>query len=334
MLRVIHITNNLVDGAGRAVYRLHCGLKELGVHSTVFVAASDLTDETVVSIGDLITTKQSLAYMLQKKLLDAAHKLSSKMLGVGKLNEPHSKLRPLLNFCFSSIESLQLQRLLGHADVVCLYSIQGILSPENVGALQTGSSVKVVWMPLDIEPMTGGCHFAGGCYDFQNSCQNCPQAETNLIKEIVRQTYKRKANAYQKLEVTVIATSTAVKKWLTRSSLLASKQIRSDFVIGVDEKVFSPLDKHSARRRLNLCQQKQLILIGAFNHDEKRKGIEIFKASLGRLWEEYAANELIGNASNIQIVTIGRTGKRPVWPVEWDVTHLGVIDSDQELSDI
>src|SRR5207249_1900135 len=48
-LRVLHIsTNDTIGGAARAAYRLHCGLRHVGVGSRMLVANKLADDESVI----------------------------------------------------------------------------------------------------------------------------------------------------------------------------------------------------------------------------------------------------------------------------------------------
>ena len=49
-MKVVHFTNNLTDGAGKAVYRIHKGLIESGLESIVLVAKKDFLDHSVKQV--------------------------------------------------------------------------------------------------------------------------------------------------------------------------------------------------------------------------------------------------------------------------------------------
>ena len=42
----------------------------------------------------------------------------------------------------------------------------------------------IVWTPMDIEPLTGGCHFNSGCERYRENCGNCPQINNSNPNDI------------------------------------------------------------------------------------------------------------------------------------------------------
>ena len=77
-MRILHFTNNLFDGGGKAVYALHTGLQKAGVHSTILVQKKIDEDEFVFQVCGkypllkfstiLILKKQLIGYYLRKVL--------------------------------------------------------------------------------------------------------------------------------------------------------------------------------------------------------------------------------------------------------------------------
>src|SRR5471030_2270548 len=59
------------------------------------------------------------------------------------------------------------------ADVLNLHWVAGIL---DYSGMQKGFSGKtIVWTLHDMNPFTGGCHYAGACTRYMESCVSCPQ---------------------------------------------------------------------------------------------------------------------------------------------------------------
>ena len=51
-MKIVHFTNNLTDGAGRAAYRIHRALINEGLNSIMLVANKDSQDNSVVQISN------------------------------------------------------------------------------------------------------------------------------------------------------------------------------------------------------------------------------------------------------------------------------------------
>ena len=59
-MKVVHFTNNLIDGARRAAYRLHEALLEQWVESLMLVFEGGCSDDAVIKISGAHITKLAI----------------------------------------------------------------------------------------------------------------------------------------------------------------------------------------------------------------------------------------------------------------------------------
>ena len=337
-MRILHLTNNLEDGAGRAVFRIHKALLYLGVDSTVFVAKSN--NHAIQNEPNVLNVSTLNLYRSTKTTANNRYKISklSKLvvLVVPKLYRFYLRIRwgpkKLFNFQQSNCDLKLILNRVAKVDVVCLYSIQSFLSPRDVYEIAMKSGVPLVWTPLDIEPMTGGCHFSQGCERYQIGCSKCPQLSNRGAKDISWKIFKLKTESYKDLPITFVATTSSVYSWLRSSKLYKGKRIEDNFLLGVDSSVFYRTESTSAREQLNLSEEAIYILFGAFDLDDPRKGGHILVAALQHLWQEYNNSSHKKILDRLCLLTIGNAGQFHNWDLPCNSHSLGLITNDAILA--
>ena len=311
-MRIVHFTNNLIDGAGKAAYQLHQALLKHGIDSLMLVLTAGLKDPTVVELKP-----DNGASLIRNKI-------------AWKVNAVRSSPRCLFNFNIPFVTWEGIQVLLKDVDIVCLYSIQAFLSSNLIRKIYLETKAPIVWTPLDIEPMTGGCHFNSGCMNFSRDCGNCPQLARGKADDISKRTLLQKKNDLKGFPITLVAGSSWAERCIKESSLFGANNVKN-ILLGVDEKIFSKVDKELARKHLQLPQDKKLILFGAFNLKDKRKGGEYLVAALERL-----QNRLLTAGEDcrdsVVMVTMGRQNGFHIEGLSFEHIHFGEIRDDKKLA--
>ena len=330
-MKVIHLTNNLTDGAGRAVYRLHKALLGQGVASLLLVFKKDCSDDnTVIELSPARLTKSAI-----KSNKDILCRGISFILFI--LRQFYWKLKVYKrwkaltafnpNISFVSIHKIR--RYLENIDIICLYSVQGFLSSRLIREIYLVCKAPIVWTPLDIEPLTGGCHFNNGCMRFRQSCGNCPQL-ANRKGDISRRILSQKKKDLKELPIALVAGSFWAHDCIRNSSLFGSKRTKRIY-LSVDQDIFAKVDKKVARKILKLPNEKKIILFGAFSLSDKRKGGEYLLAALRKLHDRLRSFDE-NLCDSVMLLTMGRKDgfKANGLPFNWK--HLGEVRDDRLLS--
>ncbi len=105
---------------------------------------------------------------LKKPLLTVAAALDEWVLSSHRENTLFSPLR-------GNLESLDSSKIRPDS-IIHLHWMPGVLVPESIRKYLDGGR-KVVWTLHDMNPFTGGCHYAHDCTGFSRGCENCPQAK-------------------------------------------------------------------------------------------------------------------------------------------------------------
>lgn len=185
------------------------------------------------------------------------------------------------------------------ADVIHLHWInQGFISLKGLQKIAE-SGKPIVWTMHDMWPCTAICHHARTCIKYYTSCSSCPLLRCRS-SSLAARVFKKKKSIYQGANITFVACS----KWLhvqaEKSALLVNKQVLT-VPNPIDTQVFKSGDKKRARTQLGLPLNKKLILFGAVNSLDVRKGFSYFVEAVNEYIKKSDAEDLglviFGNGS-------------------------------------
>lgn len=187
------------------------------------------------------------------------------------------------------------------ADIIHLHWVnQGMLSLRSLRRIFE-SGKPVVWTMHDQWCATGICHHTADCEGNKKSCGCCPILKYAGRNDLSHRIFEKKNRLYNLSPVQFIACSEWLMNTVKKSSLLE----RQDIVAipnPIDTGIFQPLDKSLCRSELNLPLDKKLVLVGAVNVSDKRKGFDYMVESLNRLADDYRIGE------QLEVVCMGKGG--------------------------
>ncbi len=236
-----------------------------------------------------------------------------------------------VRFAFSTANagtSIKNEPLVADADVLHLHwTNSGFLSITDLKELiDTGK--PIIWTLHDMWPFTGGCHYARDCDHFIKQCGNCPFLRDPDENDISHDGWLRKAAMYAGAKNITFVTCS---KWLARvakqSALIKDLRIES-IPNPIDINVFSPQDKLSARKKWNIDPAAKIILFGAANINDRRKGITYLVDALTILKNDYPQTEAV------EVVIFGKNNHFDVNQLPFRVHELKLINSQQQLAEI
>ncbi len=197
------------------------------------------------------------------------------------------------------------------ADIIHLHWInQGYISIKSLSKIFQLNK-PVVWTLHDMWGFTGGCHYSGSCHRFQQSCGLCPFLNDASENDLSNQQYLQKELIYKNSRLHFVTCSNWLSQMAQKASLLAGKQIVS-IPNPIETNIFRPKAQIEARDALGLLRNKKVILFGAANVTDPRKGMPHLIYALNKLYQKYPSE-------NIELVVFGKTppelGKRFPYPV-------------------
>lgn len=292
-------------GAARAAYRLHCGLRALGVASTLIVHAKQGSDP---SVGGRFGGRNPI------RLLRPALDL------LPTLMYPRRNRKAVFYPGWLPGSAAGRVRAAA-ADIVHLHWIAGGF--VNVRTLP-GFERPLVWTLHDMWPFTGGCHYDDGCGRFSAACGECPHLGSSLPSDLSSVGWRRRQAAYSALDLTVVTPSRWLAGLAGRSPLLGRFPLRI-IPNGIDIGVFKPMDKAEARRKMRLPAEGKVVLFGAAGAtSDPRKGYPELKEALSRLNASWSGAPL-------HAVVFGSDAQDDLLPLGMPTTFAGTIADDQLL---
>ena len=274
-------SSDVRGGAARASYRLHQGLDQVGINSTMLVQDKRSTDISVIGpklIGwKGIGVNYIFRYLVDKLplLLYPEHQtiVWSPQWLPNKIHKKINRLNP---------------------DIVHFHWIcDGFVPIKEIAKIKQ----PLIWTLHDMWPFTGGCHYNGTCDRYMYECGKCPQLGSDKEKDLSHWVWSRKKKFWANLDFTVVTPSRWLANCARSSSLFGDKRIE---VIpnGLDLQKFKPIDQLKAKEDLNLPVDKNLILFGAMNSiKDKRKGFQYLKSAINVLSEDFAFEAIVfGNS--------------------------------------
>lgn len=316
--RVVSVCMKHSGGAGGAAYRLHQGLQSVGVYSFMYVVHSDVPapDVAVLPASEGATlTQEDASGALVHSAWPTLFSTSRTRLGAYPNRPDHYEI-----FTESSTQA-RISELPGMetVDIFQLHWVAGTVDIcRDVNFLR---GRPIVWTLHDMNPFTGGCHYAEDCRRFEHHCGSCPQLASTEEQDYSREQWVRKKMAYRQLDITVVCPSQWLAEEARKSGLLGKVDIH---VIpnGVPSDIFKPLQRTEIRKAIGLSENDYVMLFGADDLRVRRKGFPELVKALAAVKEHGYAPVLLtfGTESN-------ELGNLPV-----RCLHLGTIKDAQELA--
>ncbi len=302
-------TKDVSGGAARAAYRLHRGLREADVDSSMFVKSKSSEDRTVNEWIPSSTIYGGLKNRVKRRWLN--HRF-----------QKYQETRPDGLEIFSQARTLHGYRVaasIPEADVYNLHWISDFIDPlPFFQAVQQ----PIVWTLHDMNPFTGGCHYNAGCRRFEDRCGACPQLGSNHEEDLSRTVWVRKQEAYRHALDSGRLHIVALCEWMAQevrnSALLADAPVH---VIpnGLDHHTFRPRETRGMRSALEIPQDHRIVLFVAQSVQNHRKGFDLLAEALGSLEQD-----------DVTLLSIGE--RQPELETALSHLHLGSIQSDLLLS--
>ncbi len=177
--------------------------------------------------------------------------------------------------------------LVQEADIIHLHWVnQGFLSLDTLGKL-FALGKPIVWTQHDMWAFTGGCHYSGSCQQFLEFCSFCPFLKKPAKKDLSAQLFAKKRKIYNQASLSVVACSRWLRGLAVESKLLRNKPAYA-IPNPIDTNFYKPSNKKEARLRLGIGSDKKMILFGAANVADPRKGMRYFLEALSILNDNFS----------------------------------------------
>lgn len=317
-MKVVHISHEDHGGAGSAAYRLHGGLRSLGVDSSFLSMAAAHEEQHVQLImpvdggvetdGDIRRNQEfQQAVAAWQGLVDG---YPNRVRGMEMFSSPLG-VAPLLR-----------QSIPEATDILHFHWVSGVVPFQAPQAWL--EQYPIVWTLHDMNPFTGGCHFSFGCDKYMQGCGDCPQLGGVGEDDHSRSIHVQKMNSYESLDITCVSPSRWMCDRVVRSSLLGSR--RQEVIHnGVDLDVFHRSE--DARAREGVFSNDDFVLLFGTDSGGGRKGFEYLLNALRELVNQEGGER-------VKLAVFGKDPGITLCDIALPVTYLGYANDAARLVDI
>lgn len=302
-MKIVHINTNSSSGGAAIAARRHCeAMRRAGIDAKIIAYRGKEDKLTTLypykKIPFLQQIKDSLFYRAAKKLVSYS-----------SWNIESS------DFDITKAEDIQ------NADIIYIHWVAGYIGTEGVRKiLELGK--PVIWYMHDMNPLTGGCHYAFDCKGYLTDCSDCPElmylkclAKRQLRKHIVWSEYPNMIGV-------------APSQWLTECIKQSSifKGLKAICIPNViDTELFKPLNKTAVRAKYHLPQDKKLIMFASMGAHNRYKGSDYLVQVIEKLTKEENYEYVVAGVANLELFS-AETQKR--------IHSLGIIKGEQQMAEI
>ncbi|MCO5937265.1 glycosyltransferase [Mucilaginibacter sp. RB4R14] len=235
-----------------------------------------------------------------------------------------------VRFAFSPANAgtdISQSKVIKEADIIHLHwTNSGFLSINDVKKL-IALNKPIVWTLHDMWAFTGGCHYAGPCNHFKNQCGNCYFLRNPEDNDISHDGWVDKKDMLSIAKnLSVVTCSHWLGEVAMKSTLLKGFIIQA-IPNPIDIELFAHKDKAVARAKWGVDPAAKIILFGAANINDRRKGISFLVNALQILKDKYA-NEAV------EIVIFGKNKHFDTSTLHFPVKQLNTITSPADLAEI
>ena len=218
-------------------------------------------------------------------------------------------------------------QLVKSADIIHLHWINhAFLRPQDIAKL-SGLNKPIVWTFHDSNAFTGGCHVRYDCDHFLKECGNCPVLKYHGPDDSSRQIWKKKENAYSKLDLTIIAPSRWMAESVKKSSIFGSANV-INIPNTLDTNVFKPTAKLQARAKLGLDPGKFILMSGFMpSRKDLHKGTPYLIEAIDLFMNNHQVSP-----DSVELLVFGNRDEKNVPKFSIPTTFLGTISDDEKLA--
>lgn len=320
---VDHLSTGATGGAALAAERLHKSLTEQGVQSRLWcapraAARAKLTGEAWRPLR-WRQPATGVTQMMQtvKEWVTRRRTKRSQQQVMGNL-PPETEY-----FSFADTgRQTSLDRAKVDGDILHLHWIAGLVDYESFFA-SLPSDLPIAWTLHDVNPLTGGCHYAGDCSAFETGCKQCPQLGAPATIDHAARNFAKKRAAYSNRKLHVLAPSQWIADAAKKSALLQNADVKM-IRHGIDTNTFQPTDKSEAKRALGIDPAETVIGFGADSLRNPRKGMSELLESLAKM----------GCRPNVRCLLFGNGAGPNNTELIPPITHAGFVADPRQLAEI
>lgn len=165
-----------------------------------------------------------------------------------------------------------------HYDLVITLFWTGSITPVTLKALYEKYRCPILIITPDMHPLTGGCFYPLDCSGYYDECRNCPAATLDYQKILPHNNVILKKRIYREFPIYIGGNSAMIKDFTENGMFQKSRCVNIGCV--TNEDLFTPFGRENNRAEANFDEDEFVMLFGAQNIHEKRKGVDVLMKAL------------------------------------------------------
>jgi glycosyltransferase involved in cell wall biosynthesis len=305
--RILHYTayDNL-PGAAKSAYNIHNTFKANGADSTMIVLQKKSEDSSVIEVT------KGFPYYLQTGIELVRRIIFPKADSKSSFNRNRR--------LYFSTDSLFPEKD-KDADAIFIYWINNYLNTALQQKIFDHYKCPVIWVLMDMEPITGGCHQSMGCERYTVSCGSCPILNSTSDRDLSNRTWLQKKKLNDRNNVTYVAPTKGLLEQVQKSSLAINCRIEY-IPLAVETEVYRPVQKFSARDVINIPMDRIVLFFGANNIRSIYKGAGYLEEALNAYYARLLNTGKKDIASRILLLLAGGNRGGLFKKTPFDVLYL------------
>lgn len=295
-------------------YQFHKELLKEGKNSIILAAKGDVLEKEII----LLNKGSFIPYFgisrITRKIVFELMKRNAKNYFYPEWNLDYITEKQIIN------------KLSFKPDIIITYWTKFAFNQKLLYKLSKTTNAPILCFMMDMAPMTGGCHYAYDCENYQIKCGRCPALNSNKEMDLSRINWEFKKKYIDKTNITLIACSSTLINQASKSSLYEEKKVEK-LMLNIDENIFKPCNKEKVRKELGISNKKKVIFFGAASLKGRRKGMVYLIEALKIL------SERIDNSSlkeNICLLIAGNN--LGTIDIPFDYKYLGYLKIRENLA--
>lgn len=161
----------------------------------------------------------------------------------------------------------------------------GFINTSEILRLYQLTKAKMIYVMLDMWPLTGGCHAILDCKGYTETCKICPAVCDTKHSETPHKQFLIRQSAYKQMRPIILGGSALIKRVWENSSLnTVTTLLPINSCIPTD--IFNDRCRKIAKQIWNIPKEKFVIFAGSDNAKDPRKGRKYLVEALCQLYQD------------------------------------------------
>lgn len=275
-------TEDSVGGAYELMYRMATALYKVSCDTSLVVLRRRHTDLFVRAIH-----YSAPKYTFVQRLIRRVKKLLGLHLPeLAATAKGEHLFYYLEEECQQFVTAEQVLRTINFTpDIIFVGLTTGFLNTTEILRLYRLTKAKIVYVMLDMWPITGGCHAIRDCQGYMNACVNCPATKDTCHTNTPSAQYRLRQDAYREMRPYILGGSSLIKRVWAQSPLSDHTELLP-IPSCIPTDIFNDRCRDFAKQIWDIPKDKFVIFAGSDNAKDPRKGRKYLVEALCHLYND------------------------------------------------